>query len=135
MQQAARQMMNPAAEILAHRTEFGLTAVQVSALQPLADQLNVSVDRMFARQGQLSPARERMMRAISDSTVVLDEAAIRAEACEQATQQADYTIAMVRAQQRIAGILTAAQREKFEELQVNRGMQMMQAFSGTAEKH
>lgn len=133
MQQAARQMVNPAAVVLAHRADLGLTDAQVSRLQPLADQMNATVNQMFARKP--SPAQVRLMEAASDSTIAIDEAAVRADYCEQSRQQADYTIAMVRTHRGVNGILTAAQREKVENLQVDIGMRMLQALSGAADRH
>lgn len=109
------------------------TEAQVSALRPLADQMSTAVEQMLARQP--SPAQTRLMQALSDSTVVVDEAAVRADYCAQAGRQADYIIAMVRTQRRVNGILTPAQQEKAMAFQINSGVQMMQAFLGAQEKH
>lgn len=121
--EAASRMMNPAANVLAHREELGLTADQASRLQPIADRMARAID---ALQAVPRPVQERMAQAMVDTTIVVDENALRAELCDQAAQQASFMMAMFESQRALARILTPAQRQKFQELWLAESMRMMQ---------
>ncbi len=127
MMQTARTMMNPAAQLLAHRGEVGLSAEQVSSIEPIAARTDSVVERVLAWQRDM-PNRSVAQRALADPAIELDEAAIRAEAREAADVQAGLTIAMLRAMRDLQGILTEPQMEAWMQIQVNASMRMMQGM-------
>ena len=104
-----------------------LTAEQAAALERLRDQMGIVVDQQMARQSG-GGTRSVVARAMQDPTVALDEQAIRAEACEEARQQADLSVQMIRTQRGVAQVLTPAQQRKLAELQAAEMMQVMQGM-------
>jgi hypothetical protein len=126
----ARQTMNPAAVVLEHRQELALTPAQVTVLDSLAAPLNALTDAMF--QAQSSGAMMAVMRAMTDPAAPIDENAVRAAFRAQADQQAEMMIQRVRAERRIAQILTPSQNEQRRQLQMNAAMEMMRALGAAA---
>lgn len=129
--QVAQQMMNPAAMVLARRAELGLTAQQGAALEPVSQEMSTVVQRMLEPPPP-SAVQMRMAQAVSDTTIVLDQAALHADLCERAARQAEYMIASLRAQRAVQRVLTPQQREQMQALQLNAGMQMMRGMVGGA---
>lgn len=133
MMAVAKQAMNPVAAVLASREELALTAAQVGALEPIAARVSEAVERTV--QAQQSGAQTRLVQAMSDPSVPIDEAGIRAEACEQATQQAQMMIETVRGRREMNAILTAEQRARVDEIQMRFASKVMQGMVEGITRH
>lgn len=127
MMEAAKRMMNPAALILAHRSELQLTGEQAAAVEQLENRMTAVIEQHTARHSAHAGS-SMLVRAMQDPTLKLDEQAIRAEACEQAKQQAELSIEMIRTKRGVAQVLTSAQQQKLTELEAVGMMRMMQGM-------
>jgi Spy/CpxP family protein refolding chaperone len=128
LMEMARQAMNPAAQALAHRAELELTPAQVATLDSLAAPMNRLLEETMAGQG--SSAMTAVNQAMINPSAEIDEAAVRAAFREQADRQADMVILRMRLDRSVAQVLTPAQREKAEALQMNSMFGMMRAMGG-----
>jgi hypothetical protein len=126
MMEFARQALNPAAQILAHRAELAITPAQAVALDSLAAPMNLFLNEHM--KAQMTPASAAVMRVMTDPNAEIDEAAIRAGYREQADKQAELIIRMVRLERQVGQLLTPEQREKRQTLQLNSMMGMMRAM-------
>ena len=124
----ARQAMNPAAQALAHRAELELTPAQVATLDSLAAPMNRLLEEMMAGQG--ASAMSAVSGAMGNQGAEIDEAAVRAAFREQADRQADMFIMRMRLDRSVAQVLTPAQRQKAEALQMNSMFGVMRAMGG-----
>jgi Spy/CpxP family protein refolding chaperone len=127
MMEAARMMMNPAAQLLARRAEVNLTGEQVARIEPIAARTAGVVEGVMAWQREL-PHRSVTQRAMTDHEMEFDEAAIRAEARESADVQAELTIAMLRSMREIREVLTPTQLDAWMQIQMNESLRMMQGM-------
>jgi hypothetical protein len=125
MMTAARMMMNPAAQLLVHRAEVGLSASQVAAIQPISDRMEQVVDRVIRWQREM-PQRSVAQRMLSDPAMPLDEAAVRAEAHENAEIQADLMIATIRTTREVIEHLTPVQWQAWIAVHARENLQYMQ---------
>ena len=128
MMEFARQALNPAAQLLAHRTELALTPAQATALDSLAAPMNRFLDEHMKEQ--MTPASMAVMRVMMDPGATIDEEAIRAAYREQANRQAELIIRMVHMERRVGELLTPEQREKRQTLRLNSMFGMMRAMGG-----
>lgn len=120
---AAIRMQNPAGFALSAQKDLGLSPQQVAALEAL---LRTATDSQTARmmrmmKGLESAARDTAavarMQALSSWTGPIDEAGIRASACEQSKMQAEMLIGMMRDRHAVGALLTATQQEALDQLQ------------------
>ena len=124
----ARQAMNPAAQVLAHRAELGLTPEQVTALDSIAAPLNRFLDENMLSQSAGASAVSRAMGGGGE----IDEEAIRAAYREQADRQAELMIRGLRVERQVAQVLTPEQRTKRQQLQASSVFEMMRAMGAAA---
>jgi hypothetical protein len=134
---AGMRMRAPAAFALSMKQEIGLTPEQVAAVEALvpieADSQRVRMRRMLERNQER--ARERpgavvaTAQAMMSWTDPIDEAAIRASACEQSQAQSDLMIGMMRDRRALGVLLTPMQRHELDRLQ---GELMTRAFRSAA---
>ena len=117
------RMRSPARFALSMQKEIGLSAQQVAALEVLvraqSDSESVRVLRMM-QQRQTTPRGKSPMAAmegIATWTGPVDEAAIRAAACEQSKAQAEILIGMIRDRHAVGELLTTTQQEELDRLQ------------------
>lgn len=117
------RMRSPARFALSMQKEIGLSAQQVAALEVLvraqSDSESVRVLRMM-QQLQTTPRGKSPMAAmegIATWTGPVDEAAIRAAACEQSKAQAEILIGMIRDRHAVGELLTTTQQEELDRLQ------------------
>jgi hypothetical protein len=122
MAEQAQLLMNPAALVLTSRADLALTKTQIAAIQPHADKLRGLVAEM---QQQPSEIQMRAMRAMSDTTISIDEAELRETFCEQAAARAAYTVAAIESPRTIARVLSVTQRSAFGALQLNAQMKLL----------
>lgn len=121
MMEAGRMAMMPAAFVLQHRQELSLTETQVSAVEKLAAVLRDSASLRMTRRmsrSQKAPAMKGMTN-LMDWGGPIDESAIRKAMREQSEMQADLMIGMARDRRAVAALLTAEQRAKLPQLQMN----------------
>jgi len=130
MMAMAQEMMNPAAMVLSHRTELGLTADQVRALDSISAPLNAFLEETM-RRGP-APAMQGLAAAMSNPSIAIDEEAVRAAFRAQADQQADLMIRSIKVARAVDVILTPAQRETRTKLQMNSMLDMMRGMGGAA---
>ena len=129
MMAMARQMMNPAAQLLTHRAELELTPAQVAALDSLAPPMDRYLEEAMTSQAAPPMA---VTRAMAPGGGEIDEEAIRAAYREQADRQAEIVIRRARMERQVAEILTPAQREKRQTLMMNAAFEMMRAMGNAA---
>lgn len=123
MMAAAQRMRSPAGFALSKQKELELTAQQVAALEVLvraeADSQRTRTFRMMQQMQALSrdKAAVASMGARLTWTGPVDEAAIRASACEQSRMQAEVMIGMIRDRHAVGDLLTTTQRDTLDRLQ------------------
>ena len=124
----ARQAMNPAAQLLAHRSELELTTAQVAALDSLA----APMDRFLLEQmaPQIEPASLAVLKLMMDPAEKVNEEEIRAAFREQADRQADMIIRMARMEREVNQLLTPDQRAQRQKLELNSPFGMLRALVG-----
>lgn len=123
---------SPAAFALSMKQELGLTPEQVAAVEALVP---IEADSMQARMRRLleqSQERARQqppaaLRAAMSWTGPIDEAAIRAAACEQSQAQADLLIGMMRDRHALGILLTPDQQNQLDRLQSELMVKAMQS--------
>lgn len=117
------RMRSPARFALSAQKEIGLSPQQVAALEVLARAESDSELARGQRMMQLLQTSTRGnspmagMEAIATWTGPVDEAAIRAAACEQSKAQAEILIGMIRDRHAVGALLTTAQQEALDRLQ------------------
>lgn len=127
MMAVARLMMNPAAQLLAHGGEVGLSEAQFAAIRPISEEMDRVVDRIVAWQREI-PQRSVSQRLLADPSLPLDEAAVRAEAHENAEKQAELMIATIRTTRAIFEHLTPSQRQSWLAIHARESMRMVQGM-------
>ncbi|MEP6732720.1 MAG: hypothetical protein ABJE10_18900 [bacterium] len=136
--QRATMMVNalkwqfPAEFVLEHGAEFSLTPEQTGLIQHLVvaehDSATARQATIFARARAVAASSDSHLAAIqllSSWTGPVDDAAIRAAICEQATSQADFTIGVIRDRHAVADVLTQAQRALLSEIETNALMRIV----------
>ena len=121
MQARAAQQMKPAEFVLQYRTDLGLTAPQVAALELLAVAQRDSararqahaVDRM--RANSTNPA---LAAAVSWSGPV-DEAALRDAMCRQSAAQSESMLGLAADRRAVASVLTPGQVAQLPRIQAD----------------
>jgi hypothetical protein len=119
------RMRSPAAMALSVKEELKLSPEQVAAIEALvpieADSGRVRMERMMAstRQSAKAPGWSTAW------TGPIDEAAVRAAACEQARTTADMMIGMMRDRHALGVLLTPDQQQQFDRLQGQMMMRIM----------
>jgi Spy/CpxP family protein refolding chaperone len=115
--EAMIRLRSPSAMALLVKQELMLSPKQVAAIEALvpveAESVRVRTERASAsaRQNALKA------RARAGWTGPIDEAAIRAEACEQSRASADMLIGAIRDRHALGRILTPDQQRQFDRLQ------------------
>ena len=129
------RMRSPARFALSMQKEIGLSAQQVAALEVLvraqSDSESVRVLRMMQQMETTTRGKSptAAMDGIATWTGPVDEAAIRAAACEQSKAQAEILIGMIRDRHAVGELLTTTQQEALDRLQ---GEMMAGAFKTVA---
>lgn len=116
----AAKILSPAKFALEKKTDLGLDAGQVSALQRLAVALddssaarrNRTVKQMQSRNGVITVTA----KSAASWTGIVDEAGIKADFCQQSEYQADAMIGLVRDRHMVGAILTPPQRTQLEQI-------------------
>jgi hypothetical protein len=112
------RMRSPAVMALSMKQELGLSAEQVAAIEALVP---IEADSARLRMGRLMTALSKgPMKDQSRSmlwTGPIDEAAIRAAACEQSRSSADMLIGLMRDRHALGVLLTPDQQRQFDALQ------------------
>ncbi len=120
---ALQRMRSPAGFALSMQKELSLSAQQVAALEVLVRAESDSQrTRMFRVMQQMRTlARDKSSIASMGTrptwTGPIDEAAIRASACEQSKLQAEVLIGMIRDRHAVGELLTTTQQEELDRLQ------------------
>ena len=122
MMSAAQRMRSPARFALSMQKELSLSAQQVAALEVLvraeADSQRTRMFRMMQQMQAVSPDKSQAgMASRLTWTGPIDEAAIRASACEQSKLQAEMLIGMIRDRHAVGELLTTTQQEELDRLQ------------------
>jgi Spy/CpxP family protein refolding chaperone len=115
-------MRTPAAFALANKGELALTREQVGYLEAL---VKIEVDSSRARMLRIAEGMPRRgpssvvasAEAMMSWTGPVDEAGIRATACEQSKAQAELMIGMMRDRHAVGAVLTPAQQHQMDWLQ------------------
>jgi hypothetical protein len=118
---ASMAMRSPASFALSRKQELGLSPEQVAAVEALvpieADSMRARTGRMmesFAAAARKQPGGAARMVSWTDP---IDEAALRAAACEQSRSQADLQIGLIRDRHALGVLLTPDQQHQFDRLQ------------------
>lgn len=120
---AAQRMRSPATFALSMQKELSLSAQQVASLEVLVRAESDSQATRTFRMMQQMQARSRDKAALAGMasrltwTGPIDEAAIRASACEQSKMQAEIFIGMIQDRHAVGELLTTTQREELDRLQ------------------
>ena len=122
MMSAAQRMRSPARFALSMQKELSLSSQQVAALEVLvraeADSQRTRMFRMMQQMQAVSPDKSQAgMASRLTWTGPIDEAAIRASACEQSKMQAEMLIGMIRDRHAVGELLTTTQQVELERLQ------------------
>ena len=116
----AVKILAPARFALEKKSELGLDATQVSALQRLAVALDDSASVRRTRGMKLMQSRNPNASVTAKSaaswTGAIDEAGIRGDYCQQSEYQADAMIGLVRDRHMVGAVLTPAQRTQLEQI-------------------
>jgi hypothetical protein len=128
---ASMAMRSPASFALSVKRELGLSPEQVAAVEALvpieADSMRVRGSRMME---SLKAAVQKMPKAAAARTMSwtapIDEAAVRAAACEQSRTGADMQIGLMRDRQALGMLLTPDQQRQFDRLQSERMSRALQ---------
>ena len=107
----AMQVNKPAAFVLQHRAELGLTPVQVAALEALAQaQRDSTLARQtrYASRMQANPP-SAVMVAMGSWTGEIEESALRDGLCQQSANTVDVILGLARDRRATAALLTAEQ--------------------------
>jgi hypothetical protein len=119
------RMRSPAAVALSVKEELGLSPEQVAAIEALvkieADSGRVRMERMMASAKQ----NAKSGAALNEWTGPIDEAAVRAAACEQSRTTADMMIGMMRDRHALGALLREDQQHLFDRLQSEMMMHLM----------
>jgi hypothetical protein len=115
---------SPARLALMMKEELGLNPKQVTAIEALvpieADSIRARLERLTKVVRQNAPSARNKGGAIAAGlswTGPIDEAAIRAAACEQAREQADMLIGRMRDRRALGAVLTTTQQRQFDRSQ------------------
>lgn len=111
------RLRSPAAMALSGRAELGLSPEQIGHLEAL---VILEADSSRARSARLVEAMQRRLPTRSSGwgwSGPIDEAAVRAEACEQSKLQADMVIGLMRDRHAVGAVLTPAQHATLDQLQ------------------
>lgn len=116
----AVKILAPARFALEKRTELGLNAGQVTALQKLAvaldDSAGVRRYRTMKLMQSRDPASSATAKAAASWVGPIDESGITGDFCQQAQYQADAMIGLVRDRHMVGAVLTPAQRTQLEQI-------------------
>lgn len=129
------RIRSPASFALSMQKEIGLSAQQVAALEVLvraqADSERVRMLRLMEQMQTTARAKSHTAarEGFATWTGPVDEAAIRAAACEQSKAQAEILIGMIRDRHAVGELLTTTQQEELDRLQ---GEMMAGAFKSAA---
>lgn len=114
-------MNQPAAFVLRHQSELGLSPMQVTALEALTraerDSTVVRQARLAIRM-QTTPPSAAMV-ALGSWSGELDEAAVREALCQQSANQVDFMLGLAQDRRAAAALLTAAQAAQLARLQAS----------------
>ncbi len=119
----AQLLMNPAAVALAHAAALGLTDTQIAEIRPHAEQMQKAVQETL--EVKPSPVLMRAAQAVSDPTISITEAELRAEYCARASSQAAFAMAMLRTQRAVRTVLTPEQRVRLSDLELSSRLQLI----------
>jgi Spy/CpxP family protein refolding chaperone len=128
MMSSAERMQHPAEYLLSFKSELGLSTDQQSLLADIAkaqqDSMPVRMARMMSsmQERQRSPGTAAKAMAWSGD---IDEKAVRAEACEQATAQTEIMLGIMRDRRVAGGVLTESQRAQLPEIEMAAMMKRM----------
>jgi hypothetical protein len=127
----SQRMRSPAAFALANRSELGLSPEQVNYLEALVpkeiDSARVRNQRLMdAMQKQQAATLSTYKSGMSSWAGPIDEAAIRAAACESSKLQADLIIGGMRDRHAVGAMLSPEQHQMLDRLQSDAVMRAMQ---------
>jgi hypothetical protein len=132
MAAVSQRMRSPAVFALANRSELGLSPEQVNYLEALvpkeADSARVRSQRMMdAIQKQQAAMSSTYKEGMSSWAGPIDEAAIRATACESSKLQADMVIGGMRDRHAVGAMLSPEQHQMLDRLQMQAITRALQA--------
>ena len=121
MRESAIRVQSPARFALDHRAELLLSPQQAAQLQRLAA---AQSDSVVARRGRASAAVQAINansnsptgKALQSWEGLVDEAAIRAEACAQSAIQADAMIGLAKDRHALGAVLSPGQQRTMDRL-------------------
>lgn len=123
MMSAAQRLRSPAGFALSVQRELSLSSQQVAALEVLvraeSDSQRTRMFRMMQQMRAVSPDKSVQAGMASSLTWTgpIDEAAIRASACEQSKMQAEILIGMIRDRHAVGELLTTTQQKELDRIQ------------------
>jgi Spy/CpxP family protein refolding chaperone len=125
-----RREMNPAAQLLAHRTELELTTAQAAELESLSAPMDRFLEQALVPQ--INPASLAVLMLMADpSDGPVDDEGIRAAFREQADSQAEMIIRMARIDRDVNRVLTPEQKAKRVSLKINSPFGIMRDLANT----